>query len=397
MLASSFLASGALGAFLAPVTPTSQQPRASRHVLQQIIFADSPDPPKPENFRTPNSKGTNRATQSSRGVEADELDTSEVRSTIIGGSPKSHSTGSVLDNKVTDTSKATPGSRSVGADELDTTDVRSTIISGGPKLFGTGPVQKMDPSKQVRPGDEMDVDYIRGTILAGKQSPPANPNPTANTNTAQGFGGTGYSSGVRSTEMVGKSNVPGTIIPAGPVPAPPQMAPPPPPPSPTPEPQPARVHLSREERDKIDYATQIRTLTDLLTNTEQKMAEMKLVATRIKEMELRDPTLASLPEGAVGLKNVLSEAKAAAEVHGPNSPEALAAWKDVEECAAGQECSLGTAGYRYSAAAIKAHHYYNVAVDSVFLQEAIDAFDTLDNLRRFVQFENDRLSRDASS
>jgi hypothetical protein len=41
--------------------------------------------------------------------------------------------------------------------------------------------------------------------------------------------------------------------------------------------------------------------------------------------------------------------------------------------------------YQYNAAALKANHYYDALVDSQFLHEAMDAVNTLGQLRCFVQ------------
>jgi hypothetical protein len=118
-------------------------------------------------------------------------------------------------------------------------------------------------------------------------------------------------------------------------------------------------------------------------------------------MELDDPTLSKLPSlsASSSLKTVLTEAKAVAEVNGPNCKEALAAWDAVESCVntvrnvggEEEECSVESM-YRYSAAALKAHHYYDAIIDSEFLQEAVNAIDTLDGLRRFVHVEDNRLN-----
>ena len=402
VLAPYYCASGFLS-HRSPIAPSTT--RASRHVLQQIIFADSPDPSKPENF--PNTGGVNRAAEppekskkkKQQGAD-DFLDTDTIQSSIISGSRKVHDA-----DKTTRQQTSTVGTPRGGrrADELDVSGIRGTILTG----TQTPTPKPVPPQQQPQPQQPQQIGYeseTKSTQIMGRSNVPAPkpvpPQPQPQPQKPQQIG---YSSETKSTQIMGRSNVPNTIISAGappqtrPAPAAPSYVPPPPPPQPVaPAPAPAplpKQTLSPADREKIDYETQIRSLANLLKDTESQIAEMRVLASRIKEMELKDPSLAALPEEAAGLKMVLSEAKAAVEVHGPSSPQALDAWRDVEECAAGQECTVGSTGYRYSAAAIKAHHYYNAAIDSVFLQEAIDAFDTVDNLRRFTTFEKDRLSQ----
>ena len=151
--------------------------------------------------------------------------------------------------------------------------------------------------------------------------------------------------------------------------------------------------LTSDEMKKVDYSIQVRALAQILQTNKETLHQIKTLAGNIKQMELNDPSLTKLPSDASNLKTVLSEAKAAAEVNGPNSPEAIRAWDSVENCVDavnGEECSVDSM-YRYSAAALKAHHYYDAVIDSEFLQEAIDAVETLDGFRRFVQVERNRL------
>ena len=157
--------------------------------------------------------------------------------------------------------------------------------------------------------------------------------------------------------------------------------------------------LSKEEMNKMDYGIQVRALAQLLQGNKETLNQIKTLAANIKQMELTDPSLSKLPSEASKLKTVLSEAKAAAEVNGPNSPEAIKAWDAVEGCVEsvnGDECNVESM-YRYSAAALKAHHYYDAVIDSEFLQEAVDAVETLDSFRRFVQVERNRLDNQDGS
>jgi hypothetical protein len=121
---------------------------------------------------------------------------------------------------------------------------------------------------------------------------------------------------------------------------------------------------------------------------------MRVLASNIKQLELQDASLTKLPHDSSSLKTTLAEAKAAKEVHGANSPEAITAWEEVKQCAdyfdGADERNIESM-YRYSAAALKAHHYYDAVIDSSFLQEAVEGLATVESLRRFIQIENNRL------
>ena len=110
-----------------------------------------------------------------------------------------------------------------------------------------------------------------------------------------------------------------------------------------------------------DYRNQIRAFAALMTETKYKLKEMRQLADQLKELELTDPSLTSLgsnPE-AEGIRRALSEAKAAQDVYGAHSPEADEAWYALEGCFNEEECPLESNGqYRYSAAALRAHHTY---------------------------------------
>jgi hypothetical protein len=155
------------------------------------------------------------------------------------------------------------------------------------------------------------------------------------------------------------------------------------------------TQLSVEDANKMDYAMQVSALSYLLKDTQDKIAQIKVLASNIKQLELEDGSLTKLPPDSASLKTALAEAKAAKEVHGASSPEAIKAWEAVEDCAdsinGADECNIESM-YRYSAAALKAHHYYDAVIDSAFLQTAINALDIVDSLRRFIQIENNRLN-----
>ena len=83
-----------------------------------------------------------------------------------------------------------------------------------------------------------------------------------------------------------------------------------------------------------DYSTKIRSLHYLMEDTNWSMQQMKRLIKEIKALELKDPSLARLPDGPDGaaLKMALSNAKTAMEVHGANSVEAAKAWDRLDSC-----------------------------------------------------------------
>ena len=162
-----------------------------------------------------------------------------------------------------------------------------------------------------------------------------------------------------------------------------------------------------------DYATKIRSLHYLMEDTNWSMQQMKRLIKEIKALELKDPSLARLPDGPDGdaLKTALSNAKTVMEVHGATSVEAAKAWDRLDSCfftnndrnsnadgtiEISDECDIdsdepSSASYRYSAAALKAHHMYNAAIDVELLDEALDALGRLKGLTKFVNIEKRRL------
>ena len=162
-----------------------------------------------------------------------------------------------------------------------------------------------------------------------------------------------------------------------------------------------------------DYSTKIRSLHYLMEDTNWSMQQMKRLIKEIKALELKDPSLARLPDGPDGatLKTALSNAKTAMEVHGANSVEAAKAWDRLDSCfftnidsndnadgtiEISDECDIDSdepsaQSYRYSAAALKAHHMYNAAIDVELLDEALDALGRLKGLTKFVNIEKRRL------
>lgn len=159
--------------------------------------------------------------------------------------------------------------------------------------------------------------------------------------------------------------------------------------------QPAQT-ISPSESRKIDYVIQINFLSCLLDETKEKLTQMRELVSQLRSLELSDPSLSKLGPDSEGLKKALQEAKAAMEVHGPGSPEAEKAWEVLEGCVDEEgECSIDAVAStnRYSAAALKAHHYYDAVVDPELLTESLDAFDSIEALGNFVQVEKNRLSK----
>ena len=149
-----------------------------------------------------------------------------------------------------------------------------------------------------------------------------------------------------------------------------------------------------------DYYDHIRSLSYLLKETSSKVTQMKQLVEQIKDMEINDPSLARIPDDTAGqqLKVALADAKAASEVYGPSSSEATKAWDTLDNCFGpngfAEECDIDSTNgstYRYSAAALKAHHLYNAAIDTALLEESINALDMIGGLAKFVSLEKQRL------
>jgi hypothetical protein len=153
--------------------------------------------------------------------------------------------------------------------------------------------------------------------------------------------------------------------------------------------------ISETELHAKEYKVQMVALNRLLSETKEKLSQIKTLASNLKQLDVVDPTwLSKLPDTAGGLKTVLQEAKAASEVFGPESSEAELAWNEVDFCTdvmGGVECHVDST-FRYSAAALEAHHDYDDAVvDATFFKEAEEAVEMLENLQRFVRIETNRL------
>lgn len=178
-----------------------------------------------------------------------------------------------------------------------------------------------------------------------------------------------------------------------------------------------------------DYYDHISYLSYLLEATNWELVQIKQLIKRIKQLEIEDPNLVRLPDDddtngdATGfnsaLKKALTDAKAAVEVYGATSVEAKRAWNRLDSCFGmnengildfKEECTLiddgddggnggnGTANstktYRYSSAALKAHHVYDAAIDLTLLNEALEALGMLKGFTKFVNVEKGRLDRE---
>ena len=145
---------------------------------------------------------------------------------------------------------------------------------------------------------------------------------------------------------------------------------------------------------KVDYVNHIESLSHLLQETKENLSRMKRLASELKQLELTDPSLSDLGSGAEAdaLRKALAEAKAACDTFGPSSPETRAAWVELELTAAYHEpYTESHTSHRYSAVALKMHHYYNAAVDAQLLTDSINALDTIESLSHFVEVEKNRL------
>lgn len=158
-----------------------------------------------------------------------------------------------------------------------------------------------------------------------------------------------------------------------------------------------------------DYYGKICSLHYLMEDTDWSMQQMKRLLKEIKALDLKDPSLARLSDGEGGdaLKAALSDAKAAVEVHGATSTKATKAWNRLDSCFGSSadgvlefsdECNIDSepSSYRYSAAALKAHHLYNAAIDIELLDEALEALGMLKGLTKFVNIEKRRLDAGVS-
>jgi len=85
----------------------------------------------------------------------------------------------------------------------------------------------------------------------------------------------------------------------------------------------------------------------------------------------------------------LADAKAAVELFGSKCSRT----KEYGMLKLSDECDVDSNGskYRYSAAALRAHHLYDAAIDTALLDESLEAIGMVESLGKFVGVEKRRL------
>jgi len=105
-----------------------------------------------------------------------------------------------------------------------------------------------------------------------------------------------------------------------------------------------------------------------------------------------------------GLAVALAEARAADDILGPNSLEAMQAWDRVQAISSGEGSqvsagilNLSKTNNRYKEKALEAHHQYYSAVDGKALEDAVDAIGILEHLAKQVSIEHNILMGEGNS
>lgn len=105
-----------------------------------------------------------------------------------------------------------------------------------------------------------------------------------------------------------------------------------------------------------------------------------------------------------GLAVALAEARAADEIHGPNSVEAMQAWDQVQVISPKEETQVSAGNFnlsnktnRYKEKALEAHHQYYSVVDGKALEDAVDAISMLEHLAKQVGIEHNILTGEGKS
>lgn len=162
---------------------------------------------------------------------------------------------------------------------------------------------------------------------------------------------------------------------------------------------------------KASYANYIDNLHSRLNSCKANFKQIKEVSSALKELEISDPQLTKDLMLSNPLANVLAEARASDDVHGPNSPEAVSAWEKVQQmssystrssndsvCTRDEEKNNGVETNqakkktnRYKESALSSHHQFYTVVDPRSLDEAITAIEKLEHLARQVEIEKSRL------
>lgn len=152
-----------------------------------------------------------------------------------------------------------------------------------------------------------------------------------------------------------------------------------------------RSQASDEEVHKSEYQALVAQLAKLMDDSARQIKQMKSVATKIKDLETEDPQVTKLGAMKEEFAKALAEAKAADDVHGPNSKEAISAWDDAEKVSQGGSFAPDHPSYRYKEAAQGTHHMYRAVVDPKSLEEAVDAFGKIEHLGRLAAMESNRI------
>jgi len=151
-------------------------------------------------------------------------------------------------------------------------------------------------------------------------------------------------------------------------------------------------HLPNRVPHETEYITLVENLSTLMESTSEKILQMKVLATQLKNLELDDPKVTRLGQMSDSMAGALAEAKAASDTYGSNSEEAVGAWADLEKVAKGEELSASHPTYRYNAKALSPHHYFKAVVDPQSLEDAIEGFGRIQHLSRLVAIEKSRIA-----
>ena len=138
-----------------------------------------------------------------------------------------------------------------------------------------------------------------------------------------------------------------------------------------------------ETAHPVVYKNTVHKMGAVLKETKANLKELEALAKKLKSLEVMDPEVAQNSDAV--LKALVAEAKAAVDTYGPDSPEAEAAWKDVDTE------KISHPSYRYSESTVNHHHSYNIVVDTALLEDCIRSVETLLALDHFVDIEQKRL------
>lgn len=92
-----------------------------------------------------------------------------------------------------------------------------------------------------------------------------------------------------------------------------------------------------------EYETKVKSLSQMLTKTQDELEQVKKLADELKGVRLATPSTSGSAISDEGqMKAALAAARAATEEHGKDSTEAKLAWETVEEIAAGASDSAAS-------------------------------------------------------